>query len=83
MRKLFTDGYNSFWHVVFGILGYYSYIIIVLFIFYQLVTDFYNNNSNYIIDIIECLFGLILIAIMHKLYYQLSSHLIDLEWNSV
>lgn len=68
MRKLFTDGYNSFWHVVFGMMGYYSYIIIVLFIVYQLVTDFYNNNSNYVIDIIEGLFGLMLMVIIHKLY---------------
>lgn len=68
MRKLFTDGYNSFWHVVFGMMGYYYYIIIVLFIVYQLVTDFYNNNSNYIIDITEGLFGFMLMVIIHKLY---------------
>ena len=71
MRKLFTDGYNSFWHVVFGMLGYYSHIIIVVFIIYQLATDFYNNNSNYIIDIAEGLFGFMLMLIIHKLYYKL------------
>ena len=75
MRKLFADGFNSFWHVVFGMMGYYSYIIIILFIVYQLVTDFYNNNSNYIIDIIEGLFGLMLMTIIHKIYFLLNRSL--------
>jgi len=35
MRKLFADGINSFWHVLFGILGVYWWGVIPGFIIYQ------------------------------------------------
>lgn len=51
MRALFSDGYNSFWHIVFGILAcQYGWLISLLFIAYQL------NNQTFLIDntLIDC-----------------------------
>jgi hypothetical protein len=42
-RPLFTDGFNSFWHVVFGILATEFKIIIPLFVAYQFL-DIYEKN---------------------------------------
>ena len=42
-RPLFTDGFNSFWHVVFGILAVQFKIIIPLFVGYQFL-DIYEKN---------------------------------------
>jgi len=53
-RALFTDGWNSFWHVFFGILSIRFLIIIPIFVIYQLI-DF--NDKNLIVDITEFFIG--------------------------
>lgn len=37
MRALFSDGWNSIWHVIFGIFGSKYTVIIIGFLVYQLV----------------------------------------------
>jgi hypothetical protein len=63
MRRLFTDGFNSFWHVIFGIITYFFPYIIIFYTLYQ-----YNNpnDENLIIDMIEYIFGLIIIIMIKK-----------------
>lgn len=53
-RPLFTDGYNSFWHVIFGIMSVFFVYIIPLFIIYQLI-DLYD--ANLFIDLGEFAIG--------------------------
>ena len=43
MRLLFTDKWNSFWHVFFGMLSVRYQIIIPAFILYQLI-DWHDKN---------------------------------------
>jgi hypothetical protein len=54
-RPIFTDRWNSFWHVFLGILSYQFWIIIPMFIIYQLI-DFYDKNLW--VDILEFFIGL-------------------------
>ena len=54
MRDLFADGWNSFWHVVFGMIGGVYYPVILLFVMYQLIDPF---EENVWIDITEGLIG--------------------------
>jgi len=54
MRDLFTDDWNSFWHVVFGFLGSFYTPILFIFIFYQLVDPLETNMQ---IDIFEGMIG--------------------------
>jgi hypothetical protein len=63
MRGLFTDGFNSFWHVIFGIITFYCPYVFLFYIVYQ-----YNdpNDKNLIIDIGEYLIGVIIIIIIKK-----------------
>ena len=63
MRRLFTDGFNSFWHVIFGIITYFFPYIIIFYTLYQ-----YNNpnDENLIIDMGEYIFGLIIIIMIKK-----------------
>lgn len=58
MRYLFTDGWNSFWHFVFGIIGFYFGWVVVLFFMYQLKTP---QDTNITIDITEFAIGYFLI----------------------
>ena len=60
-RKLFTDGYNSFWHVCFGILSLRFAVIIPNFIIYQLI-DY--ADANLFIDLGEFFIGFTLIYVM-------------------
>lgn len=53
-RPLFTDGFNSFWHFVFGVLSVRFLIIVPLFLAYQL-SDIYEKNVW--IDIGEFVIG--------------------------
>ena len=55
-RKLFTDGWNSFWHVFLGIISVRFHIIIPIFIVYQLI-DY--KDINLFIDISEFFIGFI------------------------
>ena len=61
MRHLFADGWNSFWHVVFGMIGGIYYHIIILFILYQLIDPF---EKNVLIDITEGLIGYFITSCM-------------------
>jgi hypothetical protein len=54
MRSLFTDGWNSIWHVVFGILAIYIPFIIPVFVIYQVI-DWYDENM--MIDLLEFFIG--------------------------
>ena len=54
-RKLFTDRYNSFWHVLFGILSIRFLILIPIFVIYQLMNPY---DINLFIDLLEFFIGL-------------------------
>jgi hypothetical protein len=54
MRKLFNDGYNSLWHFLFGILAYHYWIVIVIFVSYQLMDP---TEENVLIDLTEFFIG--------------------------
>ena len=54
-RPLFTDGWNSFWHVCFGCLALQMYVLIPNFIMYQLVA---YTDVNLWIDLAEFFLGL-------------------------
>ena len=53
-RFIFTDGFNSLSHFIFGILAVYLYIIIPIFLIYQFrdMTD-----KNVFIDVLEFCLG--------------------------
>jgi hypothetical protein len=53
-RELFTDGWNSIWHVVFGMLSIRFFYIIPIFVLYQLI-DIHDKNLS--IDITEFFIG--------------------------
>jgi hypothetical protein len=53
-RPLFTDGWNSFWHVFLGILSIRFLVIIPIFVIYQFI-DFYDKNL--FVDIAEFFIG--------------------------
>ena len=57
MRGMFQDGFNSFWHVVFGILSYWFPIIAVTFLLYQ----FIQGKPNDLIDVMEFVAGFLFI----------------------
>ena len=54
VRLIFTDKWNSFWHVVFGVLSVRIWLILPIFLLYQFVLK-YDINSG--IDTIEFLIG--------------------------
>jgi hypothetical protein len=54
VRLIFTDSWNSLWHVVFGILATRFWLIIPIFLLYQFVLK-YDENS--IIDTAEFFIG--------------------------
>jgi hypothetical protein len=53
-RRFFTDGWNSLWHFVFGVLAIKFKLLVPLFIFYQCFDIF---EENIFIDIWEFLIG--------------------------
>lgn len=55
-RLLFTDGYNSMWHFIFGVISVKYIIGIPIFVAYQLY-DFKEKNA--LVDIIEFNIGLL------------------------
>ncbi len=65
-RALFTDGYNSLWHFLFGICGFFYYPTIPLFLLYQLWNPF---EKNLFIDIFEFLCGFICAALLWPHFY--------------
>ena len=60
-RQLFTDGYNSFWHFVFGFISIFCVYIIPLFVIYQLI-DLYDVNL--FIDLGEFAIGYVFAIIL-------------------
>jgi hypothetical protein len=54
-RAFFTDGWNSFWHVFFGIVSIRFNIIMPIFIIYQLI---HLYDKNLFIDISEFFIGI-------------------------
>ena len=58
MRDLWTDGWNSFWHFIFGALTYKIPVILVIFLVYQLVANDGIYDKNVTIDILEYFIGL-------------------------
>jgi hypothetical protein len=69
MRDLFTDGFDSFWHFVFGIFAFYFGWLILLFFAYQftpLDKDPYEKNT--LIDLTEFALGYLAIMVLYKLY---------------
>jgi hypothetical protein len=81
-RDVFTDGWNSFWHVFFGILSIRFNIIIPIFIIYQLIHIY---DKNLFIDISEFFIGIfgiyVFISVIKynnqikeyiQIYYQIS-----------
>jgi hypothetical protein len=61
-RRLFTDNWNSFWHVAFGVLAYKLKLLVPLFIFYQFLDI---TDINVFVDIVEFLCGYILAAVFN------------------
>ena len=54
MRALFVDGWNSFWHIFFGMLSVPVPLLIPFFLLYQFVLK-YDGNS--MIDTLEYVIG--------------------------
>jgi hypothetical protein len=75
-RELFTDGWNSFWHVLFGILSIRFFIIIPIFVIYQL-TDIHDNNL--FVDLTEFLIGFfgIVLFVSFLNYHKIKHSFID------
>lgn len=59
MRKLWTDGWNSFWYFTFGALTYKIPVIMVIFLVYQGVAKHGLYDKNVSVDILEYFIGLI------------------------
>jgi hypothetical protein len=55
MRSLFSDGFNSLAHVVFGVLGVWYPIVVILFFIYQVVK--HTTITQAIPGILEFLIG--------------------------
>jgi len=58
MRYLFTDGWNSFWHFVLGILSQKYQIILLIFLTYQVVK--HSDISDSFAGILEFFIGVML-----------------------
>ena len=76
IRPLFSDGWNSFWHVVFGILSIRFIIIVPIFIIYQLL-DFYDKNL--FVDLTEFFIGFfgILFVVFVLNNHKVNHNLVD------
>ncbi len=67
MRDLFTDSWNSFWHVVFGFIGAFYPPVLIVFILYQLVDPFETNMQ---IDIFEGMIGFLAGLFLRRAWHQ-------------
>ena len=65
MRSLFTDGWNSMWHFIFGVLSIYQPFIIPVFVLYQVI-DWYNENT--MIDLLEFFIGYVISYFIRFIY---------------
>jgi hypothetical protein len=73
MRKIWTDGWNSFWHFTFGALTYKIPLILFIFLVYQLFANQGVYEKNVSVDILEYFIGLTsMMAAAHTLdYFQI------------
>jgi hypothetical protein len=80
-RELFTDGWNSLWHVLFGILSFRFVIVIPVFVIYQLI---HYEDKNLFIDFTEFFIGFFSISIFVAFlnYHKIKHLLVDtfLNW---
>jgi len=53
-RDLFTDGWNSLWHFVFGMVATKYRLFVPLFVAYQFLD---TEDVNVFVDVIEFLWG--------------------------
>ena len=58
-RKLWTDGWNSFWHFTFGALAFKIPVILLIFLVYQAFAQNGLYEKNVTTDILEFFIGLI------------------------
>jgi hypothetical protein len=65
MRPLFTDGWNSMWHFIFGVLAIYVPFIIPVFVLYQVI-DWYDENM--MIDLLEFFIGYVISYFIRWMY---------------
>jgi hypothetical protein len=56
-RRLFTDNWNSFWHIALGVMAIKFKMLVPLFIFYQFLDV---GEINVFVDIVEFLCGYML-----------------------
>jgi len=61
MRRIFTDKWNSFWHVVIGEFAFFFPAIIPSFLVYQLL----QGTPNDFIDILEFLVGYSILVLLN------------------
>jgi hypothetical protein len=69
MRHLFTDGWNSFWHLIFGCLSKFLWLATPVFSAYQLIDPF---EQNLLVDFSEFFMGYNLTVFIT---YFMTSHL--------
>jgi hypothetical protein len=65
MRPLFTDGWNSMWHFIFGVVAIYVPFIIPVFVLYQVI-DWYDENM--MIDLLEFFIGYVISYFIRWMY---------------
>lgn len=69
MRLLFIDGWNSFWHFVFGCMSVFSWQITAIFSAYQLLDPF---ETNILVDFSEFFLGhnLMIVFVFSNIFYM-------------
>ena len=67
VRLIFTDRWNSFWHVLFGVLSVRLWWIIPIFLVYQFILK-YDENST--IDTAEFFIGYFFELLVNQILYQ-------------
>ena len=58
-RKLWTDGWNSFWHFTFGALTFYFPVILFIFLVYQAFANKGLYEKNVTTELLEYFLGII------------------------
>jgi hypothetical protein len=66
-RPLFTDCWNSYWHIIIGVFAVKLKFLVPIFIFYQFID---KTEINVFVDILEFLWGYIaglLFSFLHSI----------------
>jgi hypothetical protein len=58
-RKLWTDGWNSFWHFTYGALAFNFPVILIMFLIYQFLAGEGLYEKNVTVNLLEFFIGLI------------------------